>query len=385
MAEVVIAGIGQTAVGEYYDISLRDLAYRAIEEAINDAGGLRPEILFVGNMLAPAVSRQAHLGTLVADYTGLVGIEAVSIEAGGASGGAAMRLAFFAIASGEVDVALVVGVDKFTDQLGPEAEAALTISMDSDYESVQGVTPIAQAALIMRRYMYEYDVPHEGFAGFVVTAHANGVQNSNAMFRRAVSADVYNRAGMVSEPLNMYDIAPFADGAAALLLTRPELIPPTYPLPSVRISGSSMVTDRLALHDRGDPLALNAARLSVERACRQAGILPSDVDLFELYDSYSVIAAMSLEAAGFAERGEGWKLAERNEIGLNGSIPVATLGGLKARGNPGGATGIYQAVEATLQLRGKAGENQIQDAKRALIQCLGGPAATAVTHVLEIK
>lgn len=385
MAEVVIAGIGQTAVGEYYDISLRDLAYRAIEEAINDSGGLRPEILFVGNMLAPAVSRQAHLGTLVADYTGLVGIEAVSIEAAGASGGAALRMAFFAIASGEVDVALVVGVDKFTDQLGPEAEAALTISMDSDYEAVQGITPIAQAALIMRRYMYEYDAPHEGFSGFAVTAHANGVQNPNAMFRRAISAEAYNRAGMVSEPLNLYDIAPFADGAAALLLTRPELIPPAYPLPLVRISGSSMVTDRLALHDRGDPLALNAARLSVERACRQAGILPSDVDLFELYDSYSVIAAMSLEAAGFAERGEGWKLAERNEIGLRGSIPVATLGGLKARGNPGGATGIYQAVEATLQLRGKAGENQIQDAKRALIQCLGGPAATAVTHVLEVK
>jgi acetyl-CoA C-acetyltransferase len=385
MAEVVIAGIGQTAVGEYYDISLRDLAYRAIEEASNDAGGLRPEILFVGNMLAPAISRQAHLGTLVADYTGLVGIEAVSIEAGGASGGAALRMAFFAIASGEVDVALVVGVDKFTDQLGPEAEAALTISMDSDYESVQGVTPIAQAALIMRRYMYEYEVPHEGFAGFAVTAHANGVQNPNAMFRRAVSADAYNRAGMVSEPLNLFDIAPFADGAAALLLTRPELIPSASPLPSVHISGSSMVTDRLALHDRRDPLALNAARLSVERACRQAGILPSDVDLFELYDSYSIIAAMSLEAAGFAERGEGWKLAESNEIGLKGSIPVATLGGLKARGNPGGATGIYQAVEATLQLRGEAGENQIQDAKRALIQCLGGPAATAVTHVLEVK
>lgn len=385
MAEVVIAGIGQTAVGEYYDISLRDLAYKAIEEAINDAGGLRPEILFVGNMLAPAVSRQAHLGTLVADYSGLVGIEAVSIEAGGASGGAALRMAFFAIASGEVDVAMVVGVDKFTDQLGPEAEAALTISMDSDYESVHGVTPIAQAALIMRRYMYEYDVPHEGFAGFAVTAHANGAQNPNAMFRRAISTDAYNRAGMVSEPLNLFDIAPFADGAAALLLTRPELIPPASPLPSVRISGSSMVTDRLALHDRSDPLALNAARLSVERACRQAGILPSDVDLFELYDSFSVIAAMSLEAAGFAERGEGWKLAEKNDIGINGSIPVATLGGLKARGNPGGATGIYQAVEATLQLRGKAGENQIQNANRALIQCLGGPAATAVTHVLEVK
>jgi acetyl-CoA C-acetyltransferase len=385
MAEAVIAGIGQTAVGEHYDISLRDLAFQAIEEAINDSGGLRPEMLFVGNMLAPVVSRQAHLGTLIADYMGLIGIEAISVEAGGASGGAALRMAFLAIASGEVDVALVLGVEKFTDQLGPEAEAALTISLDSDFEAVQGSTPSAQAALLMRRYMYEYNVAHEGFAGFPVTAHANGASNPRAMFRRAISAETYNRSGYVNEPLNLFDIAPFADGAAAVLLTRPDLIPIPSSRPIVSISGSSMVTDHLALHDRSDPLGLHAARLSVERACRQAGILPGDVDLFELYDSYSVIAAMSLEAAGFAIRGEGWKLAENNEISLNGSIPVATFGGLKARGNPGGATGIYQAVEACMQLRGQAGENQVPGAQKALIQCLGGPASTAVTHVLEVK
>lgn len=385
MVEVVVAGIGQTAVGEHYDISLRDLAYQAIETAINDARGLRPEILFVGNMLAPSVSRQAHLGALLGDYSGLVGIEAATVEAGGASGGAALRMAYFAISSGEIDAALVVGVEKFTDQLGPEAEAALTLTTDSDYEAVQGITPNAQAALLMRRYMYEFDVSHEKFAGFPITAHANGVNNPNAMFRRAISPETYNRAGMVSEPLNMFDIAPFADGAAAILLTHPELIPPGYPMPMVHISGSSMVTDRLALHDRSDPLALHAARLSVERACRQAGILPDDVDLFELHDSYSVLAAMSLEAAGFAKRGEGWKLAEAGEISLNGSIPIATMGGLKARGNPGGATGVYQAVEATMQLRGIAGENQIPDAQKALVQCLGGPAATATTHVLEVR
>jgi acetyl-CoA C-acetyltransferase len=247
-----------------------------------------------------------------------------------------------------VDVALVVGVEKFTDQLGPEAEAALTIDLDSDYEAVQGVTPTAQAALLMQRYMFEYDVAHESFSGFPVTAHANGVSNPHAMFRRAISSESYNKSGMVNEPLNLFDIAPFADGAAAVLLTRSELLPTTSSLPIVSISGSSMVTDRLALHDRSDPLGLNAARLSVERACRQAGILPGDVNLFELYDSYSVMAAMSLEAAGFARQGEGWKLAENNEISLNGSIPVATFGGLKARGNPGGATGVLPGCGSML-------------------------------------
>jgi acetyl-CoA C-acetyltransferase len=151
----------------------------------------------------------------------------------------------------------------------------------------------------------------------------------------------------------------------------------------VRISGSGQVSGRLALHDREDILDLEPARLSVERACLQAGIRPGDVDLFELYDSSSIIAALSLEAAGFAPRGQGWRLAQDDQLGLTGLLPISTFGGLKARGNPGGATGLYQAVEAVLQLRGEAGKNQVLNARRALIQCLGGPAANAVTHVLE--
>jgi acetyl-CoA C-acetyltransferase len=204
------------------------------------------------------------------------------------------------------------------------------------------------------------------------------------MFRKAISREAYNRAGIVSDPLNMFDVAPSADGAAALLLTRADLIPPGFPHPLVRISGSSLVTDTLALHDRQDILDFKAARLSVERACRQAGLLPTDVDLFELYDAYSIYAALALEAAGFAAPGEGWRLAEDDQIGLQGTLPISTFGGLKARGNPGGATGVYQVVEAALQLRGQAGANQVPGAKRALVQCLGGPASTAATHVLEV-
>jgi acetyl-CoA C-acetyltransferase len=274
-------------------------------------------------------------------------------------------------------------VEKFTDQLGSNVEAALATTGDSDYEAVHGLTPAAQAGLLMQRYLHEFDVPRNALGGFPLIAHANGASNPNAMFQRAISLETYNRAGVVSEPLNMFDVAPNADGAAALILTRPELLPPNFPHPLVRIAGSSLVTDTLALHDRPDPLSFHAARLSVERACRQARITPVQVDLFELYDAYSIFAALSLEAAGFAERGHAWRLAQNEEIGLKGSLPIATLGGLKARGNPGGATGVYQVVETVLQLRGQAGANQIPGARRALVQCLGGPASTAVTHVLE--
>jgi len=384
MPDVIIAGIGQTPVNEHWDISLRELSYQAIEAARQDCGGLKPQALFVGNMLAPAISAQSHLGALVADFSGLTGIEASVIEAAGASGGAALRMGYLAVASGAIDIALVVGVEKMTDQLGSAVEAAAANATDSDYEAAHGLTPTSQAALLMRRYMHAYPVPRQAFAGFAITAHTNGAGNPNAMFRKAINFDTYQQAGIVSDPLNIFDIAPNADGAAAIILTRADLLPPHFPNTLIRISGSANVTDTLALHDRSDPLVFKAARLSVERACRQAAILPNDVDFFELYDAYTIYSALSLEAAGFAEYGKGWQLAKDENISLRGQVPISTLGGLKARGNPGGATGVYQVVEAVLQLRGQAGKNQVPSAQKALVQCLGGPASTAVTHVLEV-
>jgi acetyl-CoA C-acetyltransferase len=391
MSDVIIAGIAQTPVGEHWDVSLRSLAVKVMRSAIQDAGGLRPQALYVGNMLAANLSRQAHLGTLLADFGGLrledqehrVGIEAETLEAGGASGGAALRQGYMAIASGYVDVAMVVGVEKFTDMLGPEVEAALSTATDSDFEATQGLTPTAQAALLARRYMHEFHAPVDALAGFALTAHANAATNRNAMYRKAITLEAYRKAEPVSDPLNMFDVAPNADGAAALILTRGELLPEHLSRPQVRIAASASASDTLGLHSRPDPLWFAAAQVSVEQALRKAGMRREQVDLFEYHDAYSIYAALSLEAAGFAPAGQGWKLAADGSIALSGQIPCATLGGSKGRGNPGGATGVYQAVEAVLQLRGQAGPNQIPGAKLALIQCLGGPASTAVTHLLE--
>jgi acetyl-CoA C-acetyltransferase len=378
MSEIVIAGIGQTSVGEHWDISLRELAFHAVQAAMRDAEGLQPQALYVGNMLAPNLSRQAHLGVLLADFCGLKGIEAATLEAGGASGGAALRQGYLAVASGYVQTALVVGVEKFTDQIGSEIDSAMATITDSDFEAVQGLTPTAQAALLMRRYMHEFDVPNGGFSGFALNAHAHAVGNKSAMFQKLIKLETYQNADVVSDPLNIFDIAPFADGAAAVLITRTDLLPPNFPHPLVRIAGSASATDTLALHDRHDPLWFQSADLSAARALQQAGIQVHDLSLFEYYDAYSIYAALSLEACHLAERGQGWR------FDLDASrMPCATMGGLKARGNPGGASGVYQAVEATLQLRGSAGVLQVSQAKYALIQCLGGPASTAVSHVLQ--
>lgn len=383
MTEVIIAGIGQTEVGEHWDSSLRDLGFAAMQAAIKDAGGLKPQSLFVGNMLAPNLSNQAHLGVLLADYAGLLGIEAVTVEAAGASGGAALRQGYLAIASGLVDVALVAGVEKFTDKVGSGVDAALATTGDSDFEAVQGMTPAAQAALLMKRYMHEHQVPADGFAGFAITAHANAVGNPCAMFRKAIKPETYAKAEMASEPLNMFDMAPNADGAAAVLLTRRDLLANEVSRPLVKIAGSASASDTLALHDRKDMLFFDTAQISAGKAMKQAGTLLDDIDFFEYHDVFSIYAVLQLEAVGFAVKGKGWKLASDGEIGIRGRIPCATMGGMKARGFAGGASGVYQAVEAVLQIRGQAGPNQIADAKTALIQSLGGPASTAVAHVLQ--
>ena len=384
MRDVVIAGIGQTPVGEHWDISLRSLAAKAMLAAIKDAGGMKPQALYIGNFLGPTLSHQENLGALLADNIGLTGIEAFTVEAAGASGGAALRVGFNAVASGFVDTALVLGVEKMTDMVGPVVESAAALSTDYDYEAMAGLTAPAQAALLMQRYMHEVNPPREAFGEFALIAHTNGANNPNAFFRKAIRKESYSGAEVISDPLNLFDMGPYADGAAAVLLTARDKAPTGLNHPLVRVSGSSVVIDTLALHDRPDPLAFDAARLSVERACRQAGILPADVDLFEVSDAFSIYAMLSLEAAGFAKRGEGWKLAQSGDLAINGKLPVLTMGGCKARGNPIAAAGIYQAVEAALQLRGQAGANQVKDARRALIQCLGGPASTAAAHVLEL-
>jgi acetyl-CoA C-acetyltransferase len=383
MTEVVIAGIGQTEVGEHWEIGLRELAFAAIQNTLQDAGGLKPQALFVGNMLAPNLSHQAHVGALLVDYAGLNGIEAVTVEAAGASGGAALRQGYLAIASGFVDVALVVGVEKFTDKIGASVDEALATTSDSDYEAVQGMTPTSQAALLMKRYMHEHNVPANGFAGFALTAHANGVANKHAMFRKAIKAETYAKAEMVSDPINMFDMAPNADGAAALVLTRRDLLPSDFKNPLVKIAGSAASSDTLALHDRKDLLYFDTAQISAGKAMKQAGVVLDQINFFEYHDMFSIYAALQLEAVGFAIKGKGWKLAEDGTISLNGKIPCVTMGGMKARGFPGGASGVYQAVEAAIQLRGQAEANQIAGAKTGLIQSLGGPGSTAVSHILQ--
>jgi len=383
MNDVFIIGVGMTPVGEHWDRSLRELALEAMTAARDEAGAMHPEAVYVANMLAPALSRQSHLGALLADFSGMRGIEAVAIEAAGASGGMALRQAYLALASGMVNTALIVGVEKITERVTAEVEAALISSSDADYESIHGLTQTALAAMVMQRYAFEYNVPEYAFAGFSINAHANGAKNPNAMFKRPINLETYQRAAILSDPINMFDAAPLADGAAAIFLARGDVLPSNLPFPPVRINASAAAISTVAVHDRPNPIFFSAAENAVKVALDRADINIEQINFFEVHDRYTIFSALSLEAAGFAAPGEGWKLAESGAIALDGQIPICTFGGSKARGDTGGATGVYQAAEAALQLQGRAGEIQVADARTGLIQSIGGTGATVATHILS--
>jgi acetyl-CoA C-acetyltransferase len=382
MRDVSIIGIGQTPVGEHWDKSLRELSYDALSAAMRDAKVERVESLYVGNMLSGELTDQEHLGALIAEHSGLRGIEAVKVEAACGSGGAALRIGYAMVAGGLSDIVAVMGVEKMTDKPNDVVTSALAMAADAESEALQGLSFIGINALMMRRYMHEYGYKKDDFANFAINAHANAVNNPNAMFPSPITAKQFADAKPVADPINLLDSSPIADGAACLILAPTQLAKEFTDKP-VRVRASAIATDSVALQDRRDMLFLEGGALSAQKAYAMAGLGPHDMDLFELHDAFTIMSALSLEAAGFAKRGHGVRLALDGEIGIRGKLPITTMGGLKARGHPVGATGMYQLVEVATQLRGEAGANQVPNARLGMAQNIGGSGATVVTTILE--
>jgi acetyl-CoA C-acetyltransferase len=383
MREVAVIGIGQTKIDEHWDKSLRELAGEAILAAVNDAKMDHVDALFVGNMMSGSANHQHQLGAYIADWVGLRYSESYKLETACSSGASAFRSALMAVSSGAIDSAIAIGVEKMTDSPGAEITSELSTAADADWEVSQGVSFVALNALIMKRYMFEYGWQKTDFAQFSINAHANGVYNPNARFRKAITEKQYIDAGMIADPINLMDASPIGDGAAALLLVPVENIHNKTNDPTIKIIGSAAATDSIAVHGRKDPLWLSAAEKTSKIAYSQAGLVPKDIDLFEAHDAFSIMAALSLEASGFAERGQAPRLAINGEITPSGKIPISTRGGLKARGHPVGATGLYQLVEVVQQLRHTAEGTQVENAKFGMAQNIGGSGSNIVTHILQ--
>jgi acetyl-CoA C-acetyltransferase len=230
--------------------------------------------------------------------------------------------------------------------------------------------------------MHEYGWEHHHFAPFAINAHANAAHNPIARLSKAITESEYLKAPMICPPINLMDSSSIGDGAAAVVIAPVEVLKRLPPRADIRVLGSAAATDTIAVHSRKQPLWLTAAEKSAQQAYSMAGVSPNDIDLFEVHDAFTIMAALSLEASGFAEPGQGPRLALDGDIKIGGRIPICTRGGLKARGHPVGATGIYQIVEIVQQLRGEATGTQVENARIGMAQNIGGSGSNIITHIL---
>lgn len=377
MRQVSIVGIGQVPVKKKYEEPMRKVAATAVHLAMEYAGVDSVDALFAGNMLSDELQGQKHIAALIADEAGLRGVEALQVRAATATGAAALRMAYFAVASGEADLAIAVGAEKMSTGM---ATPALAKALDSEIEVPAGATLISKNADLMKLYIDQYSMPDDGLVNFAINAHSNAITNPNALFHKEVTAEAVLSSKIIVSPIRLMDCSPVCDGAAAVILAPTEEAR-AYTNQPVHILASSVATDRFRVEDRQFPLKLRAARLSALRAARRANINRDDLSFYEVHDAFSIMACLLLESVGFAKPGEGWRLAQERRIFLDGDIPIATLGGLKARGHPIGATALYQTCEIFQQLTNQAGANQLQNAELAMLQSVGGAASTVLTHI----
>lgn len=387
MREVAVIGVGDTKFGELWDLSFRDIGIQAGLAAVYDANLAAEEIdaLYVGNMSAGRFIEQEHVAALIADYSGLARdhIPATRIEAAGASGGLAVRQGYLAVASGMHDIVVVGGAEKMTDVGDVMASAIQSMAADQQWECVFGATFPALHAMIARRHMHEFGTTREQIAAVAVKNHKHGSMNPKAQFQREINIDTVLRSAPVAEPLTMFDCAPSSDGAAAVVLCAMEKARKYTDMP-IRILGSGQASDTLALHDRDTICSFTATRVAAQKAFKQASLEAKDVQVAEVHDNFTISEILAIEDLGFAKKGEGGRLTAEGQTAIGGKVAVNTSGGLKARGDPIGATGVAQIVELVAQLRGTAGKRQVAGAKVGLAQNVGGTGATSVVHILGV-
>jgi len=381
-----IAGVGMTPFGKHGDRTGRDLFAEAAREAVADAGidGDHVDEVFFGNFMGEFAEKQGHSGPLAAEAAG-VDAPSTRIESACASSGAAVRHGVTSLRAGTADVVLVGGSERMTNISTPEATEALAAAADAAWEIRPGITFPGAYSLMASAYFDQYGGDREDLAHIAVKNHDNAVENELAQFQRAIDVDDVLGAPTVSSPFGLYDCSPVSDGGSAAVLVSEEFAEDHGVDADVAITGAGQGTDSLALHARESITRTPAAEDAAEQAYADAGIEPSDVDVAEVHDCFTIAEALALEALGFYDSGEAISAAREGETTADGDLPVNLSGGLKAKGHPVGATGGAQVSELTKILRGDhVNSDAVPDAEVGLTHNAGGTVASAVVHVLEV-
>ena len=380
MRDVAIVAAGMTPFGELWESSLRQMFADAALEALEMAGADHLDAIYVGNMSGGQFVGQEHLGPLMAEQIGMSGVPAMRVESACASGGMALRLAYLDVASGTSDLVLAAGVEKMTD--GADVTNVLATAADQENEVYHGITFPGLYAMMARALMEERGATREDFAHVAVKSHRHGALNPKAQYRREISVDDVLGSARVADPLRLLNCSPVSDGAAAVLVVPLDRAREFTDTP-VQIAGSGVATAPMALADRTDLTRLNAVRQSAERAYAAAGVGPTEIDVAEVHDCFSNSEIMCIEAMGLTDGCNPIQAAASGYTALGGARPINTSGGLKSKGHPVGATGVAQAIEIFEQLRGTAGDRQVDGAHIGATQNMGGSGASSVVHVFR--
>ncbi len=359
MRKVGIVGVGHSTFGARSDVNLPELAFEAIKPAIEDAGIVQKDVELVTVGTAGGWYEEFLPAVVVAEYAGLSSAGLMRCEAACASGSAALAAAHNAIAAGQAEIALVVGVEKMT-----ELDVLTSIEMIGragyylwEFHNF-GMTFPAYYALHATAHMQKYGTTEEQLAEVAVKSHKYASMNPYAHFQKLISVDDVLSSRVVSWPLKLYDCCPLTDGAAAVVLAAEDQAKKLTDSP-VWIRGMGLSSDTANLSKRSDFTSLKASASAAERAYKSSGITPEQVDVANVHDCFTIAELLAYEDLGFAKRGESAKLLEDGQTEIGGRIPINVDGGLKAKGHPIGATGVSMMVELTKQLRSEAGNRQV--------------------------
>ena len=395
--QVFVVGGGITKFSaNRVDASVRDLVVEAVMDAVEDAG---VDLAAIEHGLTSYESdhfnRQMTLGAILHDHIGMTPKPNLRVEGGGATGALALRTAFAYVRSGLCDSIIVYGGETNGRSVtSATAQQLFALSSDADWEMMVGGTYTAYYAAMIREHMRIYSTTEEQFAHVAVKNRRNALHNPIAQKGMAITVDDVMASMPIAEPYKLLDCSLLSDGAAAMILATEEWIA-THAVqrqarPLIRFSGTGCGTDSMRLGDRLFPYPglahFRGKKIAAEAAYQMAGISdpPTEIDVAELYDSYSGVELQAYEELGFCGYGEAGPAAAAGQFDLEGSLPVNTSGGLLGRGAPVGATGIAQAYEIMLQLRGEATpERQVANAQRGLTDTHAGTGTHCVVNIFE--
>ncbi|RLJ01301.1 MAG: thiolase domain-containing protein, partial [Candidatus Aenigmatarchaeota archaeon] len=381
MRDVCVVGVGMSKWGEVWRESLRGLFVDAAMNAIKNAGVDHLDGMYVGCMSSGLFVGQEHVGAVMADYLGQRGLPSARVESACASGGIAVRQAFIEVGSGMSDIILAGGVEKMTDCAGDEATFALATAADQEYEVFHGATFPGLYALMAHAHMAKYGTTRDMLSAVAVKNHRNGAKNPVAQYPFEITLEGVANSVMVADPLHILDCSPITDGGAAVIVAS-EDVAKKLGKPYIKITGSGLATDTIALAQRDDITTIKATTIAAEKALEMAGKKIEDIQFAEVHDCFTIAELAVLESIGKYTPGKAGEAALAGETALDGSFPVNTSGGLKSKGHPVGATGVAQVVEIFKQLTGQAeGERQLKGSpKIAMAQNMGGSGASSVVH-----